>query len=74
MLLFDQNLSPETRDCFPGAIHVQDVELTEASDSAIWSFAVARKLAIVTKDGDFRQRSFLEGYPPRIIWVATGDC
>lgn len=78
MLLFDQNLSPALvsalQDCFPGAVHVQSVGLAEASDRAIWSYAIEREFAIVTKDGDFRQRSFLEGYPPKIIWLALGNC
>jgi predicted nuclease of predicted toxin-antitoxin system len=40
----------------------------------VWSYAIEKSLAIITKDGDFRQRSFLEGYPPKIIWVALGNC
>jgi hypothetical protein len=31
-------------------------------------------LAIVTKDADFRQRSFLLGHPPKIVWLRTGNC
>jgi predicted nuclease of predicted toxin-antitoxin system len=40
----------------------------------VWSYAIEKRLAIITKDADFRQRSFLEGYPPKIIWVALGNC
>ncbi len=29
---------------------------------------------IVTKDDDFRQRSFLYGAPPKVIWVHLGNC
>jgi predicted nuclease of predicted toxin-antitoxin system len=29
---------------------------------------------IVTKDDDFRQRSFLRGHPPKIVWVRLGHC
>jgi predicted nuclease of predicted toxin-antitoxin system len=30
--------------------------------------------AIVTKDADFRQRSFLFGHPPKVIWVRLSNC
>ena len=30
--------------------------------------------AILTKDADFRQRSFLLGYPPKIVWLRLGNC
>lgn len=77
-LLFDQNLSPllcqALADCFPSAIHVRDVGLREATDTTIWAYAAQHGFAIVTKDADFRQRSFLEGYPPKILWVRLGNC
>jgi predicted nuclease of predicted toxin-antitoxin system len=28
----------------------------------------------VTKDDDFRQRSFLRGSPPKVIWLRLGNC
>jgi predicted nuclease of predicted toxin-antitoxin system len=28
---------------------------------------------IVTKDDDFRQRSFLSGAPPKIVWLSIGN-
>ena len=78
MFLFDQNLSPRLidalRDLYPGSMHVRDVGLAAAPDDEVWSFAVKQGLSIVTKDAGFRQRSFLEGNPPRIIWVALGNC
>jgi predicted nuclease of predicted toxin-antitoxin system len=77
-LLFDQNLSHwlcgELADLFPGSVHVRDVGLREAADSTIWAYAVQRGFAIVTKDADFRQRSFLQGHPPKVIWIAIGNC
>jgi len=27
----------------------------------------------VSKDTDFRERSFVEGFPPRIIWLDVGN-
>jgi predicted nuclease of predicted toxin-antitoxin system len=77
-LLFDQNLSPkliaDLGDCFPDSIHVRDVGLHVADDITVWNYAAENYLAIVTKDADFRQRSFLEGYPPKIIWITLGNC
>jgi predicted nuclease of predicted toxin-antitoxin system len=29
---------------------------------------------IVSKDADFRQRSFLYGPPPKVIWIGLGNC
>lgn len=40
----------------------------------VWDFARAHGFAIVTKDDDFRQRSFLFGGPPRVVWVRLGNC
>ncbi len=77
-LLFDQNLSPwlcrTLADCFPGAVHVREVGLIEAADGTIWQYAARHGFTIVTKDADFRQRSFLQGHPPKIVWVRLGNC
>lgn len=29
--------------------------------------------AIVSKDADFRQLSFLYGFPPKVIWLRVGN-
>ena len=29
---------------------------------------------IVTKDSDFNDRSIIEGFPPKIIWIKKGNC
>jgi predicted nuclease of predicted toxin-antitoxin system len=77
-LLFDQNLSAtlcrSLADCFPGSVHVREIGLRDADDAIIWSYAARHGLAIVTKDADFRQRSFLLGHPPKIVWVRLGNC
>lgn len=62
-LLFDQNLSPllfvALADLYPDSAHIRDVGLREAGNVEIWEFAARHGYAIVTKDADFRQRSFL---------------
>ena len=77
-LLFDQNLSPrlvqQLAGVYPNSAHVMDMGLSDADDRVIWTFARERGFAIVPKDGDFRQLSFLAGPPPKVIWVRLGNC
>jgi predicted nuclease of predicted toxin-antitoxin system len=76
-LLFDENISPRLPDLlsgeFPGSGHVRSVGLLGADDAAVWTYARTHNFAIVSKDNDFRQRSFLEGAPPKIIWLSVGN-
>lgn len=51
------------------AVHIADVGLAGASDSAIWAFAQSSSLVIVTKDEDFAQRKILTDGGPVVIWV-----
>ena len=77
-LLFDQNLShglvTQLADLCPGSEHVRDVGLKDAEDPAVWEYAKANSLIIVSKDSDFHQRSFVLGPPPKVIWVRLGNC
>ena len=77
-LLFDQNLAPQLArrliDLFPGSVHVRDVGLARAGDDVVWTHAASGGFIIVTKDDDFRQRSFVHGPPPKVIWVRLGNC
>jgi len=76
--LFDENLSPRLvsalADLYPGSRHVRDVGLASADDATVWSHAAAGGFTIVSKDGDFHQRSFLFGHPPKVIWIRRGNC
>jgi len=29
---------------------------------------------IVSKDSDFHERSLLNGYPPKVVWIKRGNC
>jgi predicted nuclease of predicted toxin-antitoxin system len=77
-LLFDENLAPRLlqllADVFPGSIHVRDVGLASASDQALWQYAADHGLVIATKDEDFRQRSYVLGAPPKVVWLRVGNC
>jgi predicted nuclease of predicted toxin-antitoxin system len=76
-LLFDANVSHKLVSAlaaeYPGSTHVRDVGLRGASDSQVWDHAVAHGLAIVSKDTDFRERSYVEGFPPKVIWLDVGN-
>ena len=76
-LLFDQNLSRHlvTRLAieFPDSRHVTQLDLETATDSEIWEFAGQNGYVIVSKDSDFRQLAFLNGPPPKAIWLRVGN-
>ncbi|HEX5707360.1 MAG TPA: DUF5615 family PIN-like protein [Pyrinomonadaceae bacterium] len=77
-LLFDQNLSPHLprrlADIYPDSIHVREVGMRDADDSAIWEYAKQNGYALVSKDSDFQTRSLLYGSPPKFIWLRVGNC
>lgn len=77
-LLFDQNLSHHLvailASVFPDCAHVRQFGLQSAADEAIWELAQQHGFTVVSKDAEFHQRSFLFGFPPKIIWVRLGNC
>lgn len=77
-LLFDQNLSytlvRRLADLYPDAAHVRDFGLERGDDEPVWAHAKSAGFMVVTKDDDFRQRSFVLGHPPKVIWVRLGNC
>lgn len=76
-LLFDQNVSPkivkQLKDIFPEAKQVRHLGLEDASDTDIFEFAKAHGYAVVTFDSDFVDINVLKGFPPKIIWLRTGN-
>ncbi len=58
---------------YPGSVHVREVGLRGAEDGDIWDYGRTQAFAIVSKDADFRERSFVEGSPPKIIWLDVGN-
>jgi len=77
-LLFDQNLSHRLVSLlaaeFPGSEHVRQAGLASAPDPAVWTYAAAQGLVIVSKDTDFQHRALLLGPPPKVVWVRLGNC
>lgn len=76
-LLFDENLSPRLAQTlageYPGSAHVGGAGLLGADDGQIWSHARTHGFAVASKDTDFRERSFVEGHPPKVIWLDVGN-
>lgn len=77
-LLFDENLSPKLvrllGDLFPDSVHVRDVGLNRADDTTVWKYAQDNSMTICSKDSDMHQRSFVLGFPPKVVWVRLGNC
>ncbi len=76
-LLFDEHLSPRLIQAleaeYPGSSHVSSVGLRGATDEAIWEHARQQGYAVVSKDNDFRQLSFVRGAPPKVIWLSVSN-
>jgi predicted nuclease of predicted toxin-antitoxin system len=76
-LLFDQNLSRRLPALlaseFPGSEQVLLVGLATADDRAVWAYAAAHGLAIVSKDVDFQALSATLGPPPKVVWLRVGN-
>jgi predicted nuclease of predicted toxin-antitoxin system len=76
-LLFDQNISfritKKLIDLFPDCKHVSDCGLMDSTDSEIWDYASRHGYTIVTFDADFYDISVINGHPPKIIWIRSGN-
>lgn len=76
-LLFDQNISYKIikilSDEFEGSSTVKKEKLTNCSDKQIWEFAKKNNYTIVTQDSDFNDLNLINGFPPKIIWIRTGN-
>ena len=76
-LLFDQNISFRILrllpDTFAGCQHVKSVDLEDHDDWDIWQYAKLNDFTIVTFDADFFDITLLKGFPPKIVWLRTGN-
>lgn len=45
----------------------------DTEDPDIWEYARKHDFIIVTFDADFYDLSLLNGHPPKIIWLRTGN-
>ena len=76
-LLLDENISYKLvkflHKDFPDSSHITFLKMQGSTDTKIWEFAQKEHYIIVSKDNDFRQRSFLLGFPPKVIWLSIGN-
>jgi predicted nuclease of predicted toxin-antitoxin system len=76
-LLFDQNISyrivSKLSDCYPVCKHIRELGLIDVEDVDIWDFARKNGYTIVTFDADFYDIGLINGCPPKIIWLRTGN-
>jgi predicted nuclease of predicted toxin-antitoxin system len=76
-LLFDQNISfritKKLYDLFPDCKHVSDCGIIDCEDQDIWLYAKKNNFTIVTFDSDFYDISLINGHPPKIIWIRSGN-
>lgn len=55
------------------AYHVSDLEMSDASDSVIWNYAIDAHAIVITKDEDFALRRSFAKRGPVIVWVRLGN-
>lgn len=76
-LLFDQNISHRIINILPPGFseckQVSHVGLKDCDDIDIWQYAKNNHFSIVTFDSDFYDLSLINGWPPKIIWLRTGN-
>lgn len=65
-LLLDENLSPRLPallvGLYPDSTQIELLGLRGATDTVVWEYAKAQGYVLVSKDNDFRQRSFQSLY------------
>jgi len=75
--LFDQNISHRIFNYLPArysdSSHVKKEGLIDYSDIEIREFAKNHGFVIVTQDSDFNELNSFYGFPPKIIWIRTGN-
>lgn len=76
-LLFDQNISyrivNKITAYFTDSIHVSSIGLSDSEDIDIWQFARREGFVIVTFDSDYYDISLINGCPPKVLWLRTGN-
>lgn len=77
-LLLDENLSesvlPAIADLYPDSLHVRVLGAGGASDDMVWRLAKDHGCVLVTRDEDFLRLSIVRGAPPKVVWLAVGNC
>ena len=78
-LLLDTNLSWRLvsilKKHFAECVHVDDIPELEfpAKDTKIWQYAKDNGYTVITYDNDFNDLISIRGFPPKIVWLKTGN-
>ena len=77
-LLLDENLSESVlsaiADLYPESLHVRLLGVGGAPDDMVWRLAKEHNCVLVTRDEDFLRLSIVRGAPPKVVWLAVGNC
>ena len=75
--IFDQNISHKIIELLPeqfsDSTSIKKEGLINASDRQVWEYAKEHNYIIVTQDSDFNDLNTLYNFPPKIIWIRTGN-
>jgi predicted nuclease of predicted toxin-antitoxin system len=59
---------------FPDCVHMDKTGLhVPANDSQVWSYAKSNQFIMVTNDDDFLNLSNVNGFPPKVLLLRTGN-
>jgi predicted nuclease of predicted toxin-antitoxin system len=74
-IIADENISWRIKKLMPWEIlPANEIKLGERlSDLLIWNFAKSNQYTILTFDEDFSELQNLFSFPPKIIWLRTGN-
>jgi len=75
-LISDENISWRLKKLLPAWEILPSNEIKSGvrlTDLIIWQFAKANEYTILTFDEDFSELQNLFSYPPKIIWLRTGN-
>ncbi len=76
-LLFDENIFyqivKKVESVFPGSEQVKRLGLLAKKDRIVWDFALQHDFTVVSHDEDYYELSFYRGFPPKVIWLRTGN-
>ncbi|PWU09665.1 MAG: hypothetical protein C5B47_03150 [Verrucomicrobia bacterium] len=55
------------------AVAVREIGLQGAEDGEIWTYALEKNAAIITKDEDFSERLLQARISPVVVWIRVGN-
>jgi len=76
-ILLDENVSWRIikliENYFDEVKHISTISSNRLSDKDIWDFAKNNNFTILTYDSDFRNFVSYYNYPPKVVWLRTGN-